>query len=524
MSDAGGAAAVPQVDDAAAEALDGALASASSTLLMNHDAAAAAIEALDAPAAAAADAAATLTASTAAADGVDVVDVETVPLTRGAEPAPPPACSPAPPPAVDPLDAHFVAHLQRDPLLLLHRTVYFLGMGANSAYYPFAVQLWAQQGLDMQQAGVVYACGHVSAMLSAPLLSALADRGPAWRRGVLVGGCVAQGAAILAMSRARSFVAIAATQAVIEGVSSVVWTSMDSATQRLLLVTKGSTSEYGNTRAWGAVGWGALALVFGAIFDAHGLRSGFVLYCVVAAPAALLAALVPLERRASTSAGRAAALRALARPDVLVVLGVVVVTAILLQIVDIYRFSFLSSVGASNALLGGSLLVTAVSEAPFFFVTAPILERISTRAALLCVLAGYALRFVYYSLIGEAPLVSPWWTMPAELLHGFTFALGWAASTQYVAALMPPELSSSAQGLLAAIHWGLGSAAGSVGGGAVAREWGWRVMWRAFAALAAGTWLLLAALGARGGGGGGGRVALAGVVGWVCGARARDVS
>jgi hypothetical protein len=158
--------------------------------------------------------------------------------------------------------------------------------------------------------------------------------------GVLVGGCVAQAAAILAMSRAKSFVAIAVTQAVIEGVSSAVWTSMDSATQRLLLVTKGSTNEYGNTRAFGAVGWGALALVFGAIFDAYGLR------------------------------------------------------------------------------------------------------------------AGFALRFVFYSCIGEAPLESPWWTMPAELLHGFTFALGWAASTQYLANLLPAELSSSAQGLLAVTLFG----------------------------------------------------------------------
>lgn len=110
-------------------------------------------------------------------------------------------------------------------------------------------------------------------------------------------------------------------------------------------------------------------------------------------------------------------------------------------------------------------------------------------------LVGYALRFVFYSLLGEPPLVSPWWTMPAELLHGLTFALGWAASTQYLANLLPAELSSSAQGLLAAIQWGLGSAVGSAGGGAVAREWGWRVMWRVFAGLAAATCLLLGALG-----------------------------
>lgn len=423
----------------------------------------------------------------------DEDDIETIPLT-GAQPA-----ASAPPGGdVDAADAHFVAHLKRDPYLLLHRSVYFLGMGANSAYYPFAIQLWTSAdggGLDMGQAGLVYACGHVSAMVFAPLLAAVADRGEAWRRGVLVGGFAGQMAAILLMSRAKSFVAIAATQAVIEGVASAVWTGMDSATQRLLLVTKGSTVEYGNTRAFGALGWGCLAVLYGAAFDAYGLRSGFALYCVAGLPATLLAAFVPLERRMATTAGRATALRALLRVDVGVILFVVLVTAILLQVVDIYRFPFLSSIGADNTLLGSSIFITAVSEAPFFFITSRILERISTKSALLVVLAGYALRFIFYSLIGLAPFASPWWTMPAELAHGFTFALGWAASTQYVANLLPPELANSAQGLLAAVQWGFGSAIGSSAGGAIARAWGWRVMWRTFSALGLVTCVFLQIVG-----------------------------
>ena len=56
-------------------------------------------------------------------------------------------------------------------------------------------------------------------------------------------------------------------------------------------------------------------------------------------------------------------------------------------------------------------------------------------------------------------------------------ALGWAAATQYVTSLLPPELSSTAQGLLSAVQWGLGSALGSFCFGAVAAAWGWRAMW-----------------------------------------------
>lgn len=392
------------------------------------------------------------------------------------------------PAVVDDFDAHFLAHIKRDPYLLVHRAVYFFGMGANAAYYPFAVQLWASEAganLNMGDAGAVYAAGHMAAMVAAPVLSAIADRSEASRRAVLVGGFAAQALAIGSMSLAHSFWTVLVIQMFVEASGSAIWTGMDAATQRLLTVVRGSTSEYGNTRAWGAAGWGLFALICGAIFDRYGLRNGFWLFGVVSIPAAACALHMPLEKRASSSQGRAHAFRALLRPSVLLVLAVVLVTAVLLQIVDVFRFPFLASIGASNALLGGSLTVTAMSEAPFFFITSAVLARISLKFALCIVLFGYAIRFLYYAQIGMPPLEAPEWTLPAELLHGFTFALGWAAATQYVAVLLPPELSSSAQGLLAAVQWGLGSAVGSSVGGAVARKFGWRAMWRSGAALAA---------------------------------------
>lgn len=73
---------------------------------------------------------------------------------------------------------------------------------------------------------------------------------------------------------------------------------------------------------------------------------------------------------------------------------------------------------------------------------------------------------------------------PLLCRHGVTFALGWAAATQYMAHLLPPELSSSAQGLLAGIQWGFGASMGSLFGGMVQTAFGWRVMWRVGSAMA----------------------------------------
>ena len=398
----------------------------------------------------------------------------------------------------DPFDAHFRRHFERDPYLLAHRGTYFFGMGANAAYFPFAVQIWLKKdgaGIDTAMAGFVYAAGHISSMFAAPLLSSIADRSERARRLVLICGFVCQALAIVLMSIANTFGTVILCQALIEASGSAIWTGMDAATQRLLMVVKGNTSEYGNTRAWGAVGWGLFALLFGVFFDRFGLSYGYYLFGITTVPAVICSLYVPLEKRAASVSGRALALKAILRADVALVFAVVLVTGILLQIVDVYRFPFLASIGASNALLGGSLTVTAVSEAPFFFVTSALLQRISLKSALCIVLAGYALRFMYYAQIGIYPMEAPEYTLPAELLHGFTFALGWAAATQYVAVLLPPELSASAQGLLAAVQWGLASAIGSLGGGAIAHAFGWRTMWRSFAGLAAVTFLIFMMVG-----------------------------
>jgi PPP family 3-phenylpropionic acid transporter len=399
-------------------------------------------------------------------------EAESVPLARSSLEAPAAVSS------ADPHDAHFTAHAATDPHLLLHRAIYCLGMGANAAYFPFAVQFWMSPverggiGLSAGEAGTVFAIGHLVVMFAAPVVSNFSDASEARRRLVIVGGIAGQSLAVLLMSQARTVAGVVACEMLQETLSCAVWPSVDAATQRLLEVRDGDTTGYGGVRAWGAVGWGAFAVVYGALYDRIGLPSMFVAFAVSMLPAAALCTRLPLEKRAATSATNAAALRALLRADVLVVFSVCLICALLLQMVDVFRFPFLASLGASNTLLGSSLTITAVSEAPFFFVTSWILRKISLRTALIIVCIGYAVRFVYYALI-----IDPVLTLPAELLHGITFALGWAAATQYVTSLLPPELSSTAQGLLSATQWGLGSALGSFGGGAVAARWGWRAMW-----------------------------------------------
>ena len=226
----------------------------------------------------------------------------------------------------------------------------------------------------------------------------------------------------------------------------------------------------------------------------------FPVYALALVPGACVAYFLPVEKRSSihastnTSSTSSSTSSSTTRTneswltpfykvftfDAIIFFLVVYITAILLCICDVYRSPYLSSLGASNELLGIAVTMTAVTEFPMFIFCGVILRRINnTPLILLSVLVAYFFRMLYYSVLKD-----PWWTIPAELLHGVTFAIGWAASTQYVSLLLPPELSSTAQGLLSSIQFGLASSTGALIGGILMTNFGGRVMFQCAAVLA----------------------------------------
>jgi MFS transporter, PPP family, 3-phenylpropionic acid transporter len=382
-------------------------------------------------------------------------------------------------PTTDPSTSHFRAHVQRDRFMLLHKAIYFVGMGANASIYPFLVLRFRSLGLSDLESGVIMASSHLVNLLIGPAVANFADRSEHHRRGVLLVGFTVGGLCGFALGYARTFWPAFLSCVLMDSFFTGVWPILDASVHACLEATEGHSKSYGATRAFGAAGWGIWAWCAGAIFDRYGLDAMGPTLLLALTPILPLVWFVPVEKRGATTASTFSAWRKLLTVDVLIFLVVVYITAILLCVVDVYRTPFLAELGASNELLGFSITTTSISEFPFFFVAGYFLKRLPVPAILLAVLLAYSVRMFWYSVITD-----PWLTIPAELLHGVQFALGWAASTTYVATLLPPELSSSAQGLLAAVQWGAGSSTGALVGGWVLGAYGARTLFRVCAGLA----------------------------------------
>lgn len=288
--------------------------------------------------------------------------------------------------------AHFHAWAKRDKYLLLHKCIYYVGMGAAGSYFPWITRHWRTIGVEGFRAGIILSSSHVVALFCAPSLTRLADSSERWRRVVLLGGALTSAVLFFSMRLAKSFWAALVLQMVGEGVGCVVWPIVDASLLACLQAVDGSTANYGNTRAWAAAGWGINAAIAGAIFDRWGLDKMFLTYAAMSLPLFPLLTLLPLERRAATHESTKNAWRRLATVDVGIFLGVVIIIAALLFVVDTYRLPYLSDLGADNTLLGLSVTMTSVSEVPCFFIVSAVLKRVRMPTVLLTVLLCVRIR------------------------------------------------------------------------------------------------------------------------------------
>mmetsp|Transcript_28517 Transcript_28517/g.37305 ORF Transcript_28517/g.37305 Transcript_28517/m.37305 type:complete len:491 (+) Transcript_28517:172-1644(+) len=133
-------------------------------------------------------------------------------------------------------------------------------------------------------------------------------------------------------------------------------------------------------------------------------------------------------------------------------------------IIDTFLYVFLKDLGADEALMGTARAITCIAEIPFFHYANLLIHRLGEHGVLIVALIFYVIRLFYYSLLEHLPL---WAVLPAETLHGFTYAALWAASTAYGFKIAPPHMKTTIQGLVSGIHWGIGFGSGSLIGGFV---------------------------------------------------------
>jgi predicted MFS family arabinose efflux permease len=105
-----------------------------------------------------------------------------------------------------------------------------------------------------------------------------------------------------------------------------------------------------------------------------------------------------------------------------------------------------------------------------FWYTTSMVAQLGVRRCFHLVFLAFLVRMAYYALLPR--LGTAWAVLPAELAHGFTFGLAWGAGTAHCAAIAPPGLEATTQGIFQGIYFGFGYGLGGLVGGRVYQRWG----------------------------------------------------
>lgn len=219
--------------------------------------------------------------------------------------------------------------------------------------------------------------------------------------------------------------------------------------------------SYGQVRMWGSLGFTVFAVLSGAILAAVGgvANLQWIYWGVWILPLLLLALLRDVKIEAPPVTLRA--LKAVwSNKALLWFLALVFFMMLPHRMNDGFLGLYLTELGATEQMVGFAWALAALSEAPTFYLLHRFMHRMHELALLGAVGLLYLARWLLYAITDDPLLL-----IALQMSHAVTFAVFWIAAVAYVDRVMPPELRSTGQSILAAVFIGMaGIASGTLGG------------------------------------------------------------
>ena len=354
-----------------------------------------------------------------------------------------------------------------DRNLLPFKAFYFFVYAGMGTLTPYLTLYYQSLGLPGERIGFLAALPPLITFLSAPFFGMLTDitHRPRLLLSISVASVVLT---IFSLTQAEGFWALVLIVAFYAFFFAPILPILD----RSVLDTLGDPrDEYGKQRLWGAVGWGVIAPIAGALVTRGGLHWTFYLSAVLSPVLLLIIQRIPVtgfQARQSIIKG----LKILLGNGVVVIFFLVALgSGVGSALIHHYLFVYLDSLGGNSMLMGWALTMATFSELFILYFSNHLLRWQGARRLLMFSLAALAFRFFAYALVD-----APEWALLIQLLHGPTFAASWVAGVAYVAEIAPPGLANTLQGLYTGFVMGLGSALGGFLGGILYGGLGFQLM------------------------------------------------
>ena len=230
----------------------------------------------------------------------------------------------------------------------------------------------------------------------------------------------------------------------------------ESATVHALFKDNSFDKRYGRLRLWGSIGFIAMVLVAGELFQRKGIELYPIVGMIVLSLLALITFLLHEPKMERRKMVKGELLVVLFNPDVrwFLLSGFFMIFAH----VALYVFYslYLSNLGYNKFQIGLFWALGVFAEVIFFYFQSKVLSRLDAEVVLQ---ASFGVGVVRFALIALYPLTPV--LIFAQILHAGTFAAHHSAATKLLQRWFTGPLQARGQALMATISYGLG---GTLGG------------------------------------------------------------
>lgn len=358
---------------------------------------------------------------------------------------------------------------------------WFFALGGLGTFFPFySLYLRENAGLSGSQIGVVLAVLPLVAIAAQPAWGQLADlTGSRARVLALLAFGAAAGYAALALG--SGFASLVLLTALLACFSTPLIPTAVSVT--FALCRDAGPAAFGLCRVWGTVGFGVCVVGFPFVLDALQASSGrvalaggpsepglgmmFPVTGALVGVAALIALAVPRDGALGTRALRGDWRRLLAHPPYVRLLAVALLGYALLQgPMGIFPI-FVRAHGGSLDTVSHLWILMLLLEVPLIALSGASLRRLGARGVLGMGLAAGALRWTVCGFLPESGLA-----YPIQVLHGVVVAGLVIGAPLYVEAVVPEELRSTGQNVLAMVGTSFGGLVSNLAAGGLLEAFG----------------------------------------------------
>jgi MFS family permease len=347
-------------------------------------------------------------------------------------------------------------------------TFYLLYYAGMSSLLPFFVLFYQGLGFNGAQIGLLTGIPPLITMFASPFWTGVADS-KRWHKFVMGLGIVVAVSAIFLLQSFTSFIVVFGLIILFNSFLSPLPSLADSATMNMLGEER---AMYGRIRLGGTLGWGLFAPIAGVLVQNYGLNASFLSFSAIMLVNLFVSQKFVHGSHEASQSNHGGIRTLLTSRRWINFLFLAFLGGIGSFSVAAYLFPYMAELGANETTMGIASALATLTEIPIFFFGNRLVKKFGAYGLLILALGMVGVRSLLYGAIS-----TPLMVLVLQLFGGTVFPALWLAGVSYADEHAPAGLKSSAQGLLGAMMFGIGSAVAGVLGGLLLESIGGRGMY-----------------------------------------------